>query len=115
MRLGDLPRLTPGNLCLARARLSVQGELDENQDYRQTIERIDQIRNKWRVNWGKKAEQEFSERLRLWKAYIVEELEEEHVKADYVVQVRTRTILELLRDEILRVNPYEGRTLTPIG
>jgi len=110
--LGGLPRLTPGNLCLAKARLSVQGELDENQDYRQTIERIDQIRDKWRVNWGKKAEQEFSERLRLWKAYIVEELEEEqHSKTDYAIQVRTRTILELLQDEILRVNPDEQRLL----
>jgi len=111
VRLGDLPRLTPGNLCLAKARLSVQSELDENQGYRQTIERIDQICNRWRVNWGKKAEQEFCERLRLWKAYIEELEEEQPGRADYVVQVRTRTILELLRNEILRVNPDEEKLL----
>jgi hypothetical protein len=111
MNLGDLPRLTPGIVCLAKARLSVQREFDDIQEYIQTIERIDQIRNKWRVNWGKKAEQEFSERLRLWKAYVFEDLGEGYQRTDYANQVRTRTILELLKDEVIRENPNEQNLL----
>jgi hypothetical protein len=112
VNIGDLPRLTPGIVCLAKARLSVQNEWEGNQEYIQTIERIDQIRNKWRVNWGKKAEQEFSERLRLWKAYVVEDLGEDQNRSDYRIQVRTRTILELLKDEVLRESPNEQSLLS---
>lgn len=101
---GALPKLTIGNLCLARTRLSGSSSEKQIQEFDKIIEKIDAIRNRWRVNWGRKAEAEYRERLRLWKVFIEDELTQERGTSDYRNQVRLRVILELLDEEILAEN-----------
>ncbi len=100
----NLPRLTLGNLCLAKARLLVLPEFKDLPDFLHACEWLDQIRDQWRANWSRKAEREFSERLRLWRAFVTDELVVEQSTSDYRNQVRLRTMLELLIDELLNEN-----------
>ena len=103
----QFPGLTVGNICLARERLSAQKDFSEMAAFQQVCGQMDEIRKAWRVNWANKAEREFGERLRLWKAYVSEEMAFEHSTSEYRNQVRLRTILELLKSEVLQTKAEE--------
>jgi hypothetical protein len=103
----QFPGLTVGNICLARARLSAQRDFSEMAAFQQVCGQMDEIRKTWRVNWAKKAEREFGERLRLWKVYVSEELAYEYSANEYRSQIRLRTILEMLKNEVLQTKVEE--------
>jgi hypothetical protein len=90
---GDLPRLTLGNLTLARARLSAAGHDADSME-------IDSIREKWRTAWGRKVSREIHTQLDLWRNYLREYRESPGNHADrYPVEVRHRAILKLLTED----------------
>jgi hypothetical protein len=111
VRLGNLPRLTPGILCLSKKRLSVLSEFQVDLIYLETIEKIESILTRWRVAWGKKSSLETHERLRLWHSYMLDEVSQDFSISDYAVQIRTRTILELLKDEVFSENTIDSEHL----
>jgi hypothetical protein len=87
---GDLPRLTVGNLMLARRRLEATGT-----DIH--FAKIDSIKQKWRVVWEQKASREIHTRLELWRNFLNEYRAAPNNNADrYPVEVRHRVILQLI-------------------
>lgn len=113
-KLGQLPPLTVGNICLARRRLSISVDFVAKAEVQDCLRKYDDLRNRWRSNWALKAENEYSERLRLWKNYCDEVLTDVTSSAQYSTSVRQRVILELLQDEILRIDETEARLLTKL-
>lgn len=107
----DLPRLTLGNLCLALARAKADPDVQADPQFKTLQGTVDQVRNRWRSNWAKKAGQEFRERLRLWKDFVTADLAGEGENRDYQNQVRQRVVLEFLKDEMLPENPPEAELL----
>jgi hypothetical protein len=90
---GDLPRLTIGNLVLARRRVEATGT-----DV--LFPQIDTIKEKWRVAWGQKASREIHTRLELWRNFLDEYRSSPDNNADrYPVEVRYRVILQLIAEE----------------
>ncbi|HEY3312667.1 MAG TPA: hypothetical protein VGK00_13585 [Anaerolineales bacterium] len=90
---GSLPRLTPGSLLLALARLQVSAPLEA----RRWGEQIESIRNKWRSAWEKKAAREAANRLRLWSQYLSDTIAAPDQNMDsYRTEVRGRAILQIL-------------------
>jgi hypothetical protein len=106
-------RLTIGNLLLARARLTALPPDDPRQEaIKAENERIQQVRERWRANWARKAEKEFQDRLNLWNTYLNELLEDPIRHASgYSDAVRWRVILHLLLDEADRINPSAAAAL----
>jgi hypothetical protein len=107
------PRLTPGELLLARGKLRAYslspGYNDEvASPVRAEIDRLEgdfkTIRSKWRTNWGKKAAQDFSARLALWRNYLGEYRKVPDDQAPfYAYEVRSRVILQLLEPEAVGI------------
>jgi hypothetical protein len=90
---GDLPRLTIGNLMLARYRLTATGQ-DAHSNEMETI------KEKWRTAWGQKASREIHTRLELWRNFLSEYRASPGNNADrYPVEVRHRAILQLLAED----------------
>jgi uncharacterized protein YukE len=103
----DTGRLTIGNLLLARARLAALAEDSSHHEALKTAnDQIQQVRERWRANWARKAEKEFQNRLNLWNTYVNELLDDNarHISG-YPDAVRWRVILELLLDEADRIDP----------
>jgi hypothetical protein len=99
-------RLTIGNLLLARARLQALPQDDPRQEaLHQADETLQQVRERWRANWARKAEKEFQNRLNLWTSFIGDLLKDttRHVSG-YPDAVRWRVILQLLLDEADRID-----------
>jgi hypothetical protein len=94
----QLPQLSIGNLLLSQERLMAAGEqagLAEIQS------RVRAVREEWRANWGRKADQEFRSRLNLWQQYLRELRSDGRPSAGfYAREVRNRAILELLGSEL---------------
>ena len=101
------PQLTIGSLALTLANLSAQPlSGDQASDLAALKQRIDALRSEWRSNWGRKAAKEFGSRLNLWQQYIRELRGDPRGQARYYPgEVRQRTILQLLRAEILESIP----------
>jgi hypothetical protein len=111
------PRLTPGELLLAREKLRahslspgynngvtspVQPKLDRLEGD------FEVIRSKWRGNWGKKAAQDFSSRLALWRNFLGDYRKVPDDQAPfYAYEVRTRVILQLLEPEAVGIPAAE--------
>lgn len=96
-------QLSLGNIRLAEARLKASGASASNADL---IAAIDQINDRWRSNWSKKAALEFSGRLRMWKDRL-EELLRDPSPVYYRYEVRLRVILALLAEDVLAGIPLQ--------
>jgi hypothetical protein len=105
--VANLPQLSLGNIRLATARLLAK---NENINDAALAGRIDPIYTKWRSNWGKKAALEYSSRLRLWKDQL-NELINDPSDAIYRYEIRTRVILELLKDDLFVEPPGQEQDL----
>lgn len=69
---------------------------------------INDIRERWRSNWAKKAAREFAQRVHNWEHTIQELTRQSAGRLNvYRGQVRNRVILELLKDEIPPEKPTE--------
>jgi hypothetical protein len=111
------PRLTPGELLLAREKLITRslppGYNDEvTSPVQAKIDRLEGdfevIRSKWRGNWGKKAAQDFSSRLALWRNFLGDYRKVPDDQAPfYAYEVRTRVILQLLEPEAVGIPAAE--------
>ena len=101
------PQLTIGNLLLSQARLSAMSLNDGQQsELKQISEKIHQVREEWRTNWGLKAGREFGSRLNLWQQYVRDlRGDVRQYASSYPSQVRLRTILRMLRPEIMEGVP----------
>ena len=116
---GETPylRLTPGELLLAREKLRAHslspGYNDEvTSPVQAKIDRLEGdfevIRSKWRGNWGKKAAQDFSSRLALWRNFLGDYRKVPDDQAPfYAYEVRTRVILQLLEPEAVGIPAAE--------
>jgi len=89
-------QLSLGGVLLCRARIaglngSQAGDL---------LHRMDEIRERWRSNWEKKAAREFRSRVELWKKALEELLDPaKGAFSAYPSQVQLRVMLELLGRE----------------
>lgn len=101
------PQLSIGSLLLSQVRLSAL-VLPAGQAGRlvEISHSIDQVRQEWRSNWGKKAGREFTSRLNLWQQYLRElRGDKGRQNAYFANEVRQRAILTLLQPEILEALP----------
>ncbi len=99
----SLPRLTLGNLLLTRLRLQARNALPPAEDAR-----LEQLRQRWRSAWEKKAQREFRSRLSLWRNYLEDYFEAPSAyAADYSHEARSRVLMELLRSEMTAPLPEE--------
>jgi len=116
------PRLTPGELLLAREKLRAHSLdfLSTSPGYNNEVTspvqaKIDRlegdfevIRSKWRGNWGKKAAQDFSSRLALWRNFLGDYRKVPDDQAPfYAYEVRTRVIMQLLEPEAVGIPAAE--------
>ena len=98
----DFSQMTLGALLLVRERLKgwkIPG-------LQELSMQMDSVRLKWRSAWDEKTRREARARLELWKNYLVEA---RHVPDEfarqYPYQVRLRTILSLLLEELREPSP----------
>jgi hypothetical protein len=92
-----MPRLTPGSLLLAIARVSVFQSVESSELHNQ----LDEIRKKWRSAWEKKVGREIASRLRLWSQFLADYSNSPDQNVDsYPSEIRGRVILQLLLDEL---------------
>lgn len=69
---------------------------------------INEIRERWRSNWAKKAAKEFTQRVHNWEHTVQELTRQTAGRLNmYRGQVRNRVILELLKDEMSPEKPAE--------
>lgn len=107
------PRLTPGELLLAREKLrayslSAEYKNEVASPVRAEIDRLERdfetIRLKWRINWGKKSAQDFSARLFLWRNFLGEYRKVPDDQAPFFAyEVRSRVIMQLLEPEAVDI------------
>ncbi len=91
--IGSDPQLTLGNLLLAEAQLKAAGGDNKAE--------IAAQKKEWHSAWQNKAKREFASRLRQWTQYIAELAEHpSRYSVQYKTEVRVRTLLELLADEV---------------
>ncbi len=113
----DLNRLTLGNLLLAQARLNAY-PWSESQHHQliHLIQQVQQVRERWRANWQKKAAQEIPTRLNLWKQALAEISDSSFSPspAVWAYQVRHRAILHFLFQEIPTLEPSHRETLAAL-
>lgn len=107
------PRLTPGELLLAREKLrayslSAEYKNEVASPVRAEIDRLERdfetIRLKWRINWGKKSARDFSARLFLWRNFLGEYRKVPDDQAPFFAyEVRSRVIMQLLEPEAVDI------------
>lgn len=96
VRANNVP-LTIGNLYFEALALSAYDRTAS----RVFEDRIKNVRNKWHVNWRKKSEREYINRLKLWEQFLNDASSEGEIPlAYYRTSARHRTILSLLSDEV---------------
>jgi len=89
-------QLSLGGVLLCRARVA---RLDQRQ-VEDLFRRMDEVRERWRSNWEKKATREFQSRVELWKKALEELLDPaKGAFSAYSSQVQLRAMLELLGRE----------------
>ncbi len=76
---------------------------------------VEDVRERWRSNWAKKAAKEFSQRVRNWEHTVGELTRQTAGRLNvYRAQVRNRVILELLKDEMPPERPSELAVLASL-
>ena len=96
------PRLTLGNLLLARARLyALPLSISQQAEALIVDEQIADIKDHWQVAWMKKAKLSYEARFKLWRDFLQEYKEDPEATADrYVYEVERRVMLNLLSPEV---------------
>jgi hypothetical protein len=107
------PQLTPGGLLLALARMRALAASQAQQSQLSEAERrLDDIRTRWRVAWGKKASADFHARLKLWGDFLNEYRDQTTAHYDrYPYEVSRRVQLNLLAPETLDLPTAEQQAL----
>jgi hypothetical protein len=95
------PSLTLGGVLLAQARLNARALEGDLRSRRDRINfQIEALRMKWRVAWERKAREEFSARLVLWRNFLEDYRLDPDSNADrYPYEVGRRVMLDLLEGE----------------
>jgi hypothetical protein len=108
------PRMTLGNLLLAKARLQGHQLTQEQKvEFEKLGQRLEATRSEWRVAWGNKAKREFSARLSLWRDFLEEYRKKPEANVDrYPYEVTRRATLELLVPEAEQTPPEEEELLS---
>ncbi|MFO7623333.1 MAG: hypothetical protein R6V73_03210 [Anaerolineales bacterium] len=111
------PRMTLGNLFLARARLSDRRlSTAERVQLDHLNKRIQDVRQQWLVAWGKKSVREFSARLRLWRDFLEEYRKNPTENLDrYAYEVTRRVVLDLLYAEAEEIPAEEVELLAGLN
>lgn len=99
------PRLTLGGLMLTLNELKVQ-EIDmspsQRADHERLLRQMDRVRVKWAVGLERKAAQELSSRLNLWRAYLYDIQERVDTTENYPYEVRNRVMFGILAELSVR-------------
>lgn len=96
-------QLSLGNVRLAEIRLRTASQAAQDIALAASV---DQMNERWRSNWSKKAAFEYSSRLRMWKDRL-DELIRDPSPAFYRYEVRLRVILMLLQGDVLAGIPIQ--------
>ena len=104
---GEYPALTLGSMLLSLARLKVEAQTPAQQAEVQQVEaKLDHLRSRWQIAWGKKAAWEFRARVKQWETYLNEVRQDSEKFAGYYrYEVRQRVLLALLEPEALDLEP----------
>jgi len=106
------PKLTLGNALLFLMRLQAK-DAEAAQDY---VAKLDALRNEWKSHWEEKAVEEYKSRLQHWRQYLDELIKEPQTHAAYYhTEVRLRTLLSILHDEVKQSDlPPEAELLSAL-
>lgn len=106
-------RLSLGMVMLSEARLRTSPLSTAQQaEFEATEQTLNDLRARWRSNWLVKAEKEFAARLNLWNSYLVDYQQDPSTNAAaYPQQVRLRTILQLLEEDLEKVPSVDADRL----
>ena len=107
------PLLSLGGLLLAKARLVARRLPTEQSGRLSQLETgIERNRTHWRTAWTKKAEREFTARLRLWRDFIEEYRQSPEANIDrYAYEVSRRVMLHFLQAEATQISEQEQEML----
>ena len=96
------PSLTLGGLLLAQTRTRARPLTPDQQvQFTQLVQKIDQLRTKWRSAWEKKSKNEYHARINLWRDFLDDYRRNPDDNADrYAYEVSRRVMLQLLEIEI---------------
>jgi hypothetical protein len=99
---GGLSQLALGNILLSLRRLQAISLSDSEQtELTGLCKQIEQVRDRCRANWERKARRERSDRLQLWQIYLKDlAADKKWYSRSYPAQVRLRVIIYLLDEEI---------------
>lgn len=94
----SFPQMTISNLLLTNARLSARSlSRNETIEHTNLDEELGRVKQQWRVAWERKADREFSSRMKLWGNFIDEYRKDPENQYDrYAYEVGRRVMLELL-------------------
>lgn len=108
------PSLTLGGLLIAQARTRARTLTSHQQaQFTRLVQKIDQLKTKWRSAWEKKSEKEFLARLNLWRDFLDEYRRAPEENADrYAYEVNRRVMLQLLEKEIDQIPQSESFLLS---
>jgi hypothetical protein len=109
----DYPLLTLGGLLLAEARLTARRlSIEHSGKFSRLITGIELNRTHWHTAWTKKAEREFTARLRMWREFIEDYRENPAANIDrYAYEVSRRVMLHYLQAEADQVSEPEQEML----
>jgi hypothetical protein len=95
-------QLAIGNILLSLKRLqAVSPSGSEKSELTELCKQIEQVRDRWRANWERKARREMSDRLHFWQIYLKDVVtEKKWYSRSYPTQARLRAIIYLLDEEI---------------
>jgi len=98
----SFPQMTISNLLLTNARLSARSlSRNETIEHTNLDEELGRVKQQWRVAWERKANKEFSSRMKLWGNFIDEYRKDPENQYDrYAYEVGRRVMLELLSPSI---------------
>ena len=107
------PQLTLGGVLLALARAQARvSDPEERARLADMQEKLDDIRSRWRVAWGKKAGKEFGARLNLWRNFLEDYRNDRENNSDrYNYEVRRRVQLQLLAPDVEDVSEAQMELL----
>lgn len=103
------PSLTLGGVLLAQARLNARAMEGDLRSRRDRINlQIESLRMKWHAAWKKKARDEYSARLVLWRNFLDDYRLDPDSNADrYPYEVSRRVMLDLLEGEAGQLRTVE--------
>jgi hypothetical protein len=103
-------------LLLAKARLEARRlSIEQSGRLSQLEAGIEVHRTHWYTAWTKKAEREFTARLRLWRNFIEEYQQNPAANIDrYAYEVNRRVMLHFLRAEVNHISDQEQEMLASL-